>query len=129
MANRWKFSGSLTDLPKNCVFFQWVLEGRNISLSADSKLAQVSRKTTRLAQNTITSWLSDRQVTNQKSKTLRFTKDMPQQLALGLAIRQAYRGKNIIKMLHGFGVMVSYERPLCIETQLAKAATERILLN
>lgn len=54
---------------------------------------------------------------------------MPQQLAVGLAIRQASRSKRIVNMLHDFGVTVRYERLLRVETQLANAVTEKMLLN
>ena len=50
-------------------------------------------------------------------------------LTVVLAIRQAIRSKRIVNMLHGFGVIVRYERPLRVETQLANAVTRRMLLN
>jgi len=133
-ADRWNFSGSFTvkdkQMPKELYsFFRWVLEGPNASLSTDQKSAQVNRHATSLAQSTVSSWLSDRQVSNRKSKAHRQTREMPQQLAVGLAIRQASRSKRIVNMLHDFGVTVRYERLLRVETQLANAVTEKMLLN
>jgi len=133
-ADRWNFSGSFTvtdnQMPKELYsFFRWVLQGPNTSLSIDQKSAQVNRRAISLAQSTVSSWLSDRQVSNRKSNALKQTREMPQQLAIGLAIRQAIRSKRIVNMLHGFGVTVRYERLLRVETQLANAVTQRMLLN
>ena len=46
-----------------------------------------------LAQNTIAMFLTDRQVSNKTSDILRSAREMPQQLAVGLAIHQAIRSK------------------------------------
>ena len=34
---------------------------------------------------------------------------MPQQLAIGLAVRQAVRSKELISLLHGFGMSVDLQ--------------------
>jgi len=133
-ADRWNFSGSFTvkdnQMTKELYsFFRWVLEGPNTSLSTAQKYVQVNRHATSLAQSTVSSWLSDRQVSNRKANALRQTREMPQQLAVGLAISHSIRSKRLVNMLHGFGVTVRYERLLRVETQLANAVTRRMFLN
>ncbi|CAH3185539.1 unnamed protein product [Porites lobata] len=46
---------------------------------------------------------------------------MPQQLAVGLALRQSIRSKEIVNMLHGFGMSVEYNRLLRIEAQIEQS--------
>ena len=43
---------------------------------------------------------------------------MSQQLAVGLAIHQAIRSKEIVNLLHGFGMPIEYNRLLRVETQV-----------
>ena len=43
---------------------------------------------------------------------------MPQQLAVGLAVHQAVRSKDVINMLHGSGMSVEYNRILRVESQI-----------
>jgi len=134
-ADNWTFSGSLTDMTEKQMprelysFFRWVLQGPNTTLSSDQKSTQVNKHAVSLAQSTMAMFLSDRQVNNRKSQILIFNREMPQQLAVGLAMRQAHRSKKMINLLHGFGASVSYNRLLRVEAQLAKAVTERMLLN
>lgn len=45
---------------------------------------------------------------------------MPQQLAVGLAIHQAIGSKDVVKLLHGFGMSVEYNRILRAEAQIEK---------
>ena len=45
---------------------------------------------------------------------------MPQQLAIGLAIHQAIRSKEIVNFLYGFGMSVEYNRILRVEAQIEK---------
>ena len=45
---------------------------------------------------------------------------MPTELGIGIAVRQATKGKKIINLLHSFGVSVAYERLQKLETQKAK---------
>ena len=64
--------------------------------------------------------LTERQVTNKKSEVIRAGKDMPQQLAIGLAIHQAIRSKELVNFLYGFGMSVEYNRILRVEAQIEK---------
>ena len=54
---------------------------------------------------------------------------MPQQLAIGVAIRQAIRSKKVIKILHGFGMSVEYNILLRMESQIAIREVKRIMDN
>ena len=65
-----------------------------------------------LAQTTVTMCLTERQKTNKKSEVLRLTREMPQQLAVGLAVHQATRSKELVSMLNGFGMSIEYNRLL-----------------
>lgn len=51
---------------------------------------------------------------------------MPQQLAVGLALRQSIRSKEIINMLHSFGMNVEYNRLLRIEAQIGQSVLEHM---
>ena len=57
----------------------------------DDKYSEVRRHAVSLAQSTISMTFTERQVTNKKSEVIRAGKEMPQQLAIGLAIHQAIR--------------------------------------
>ena len=50
---------------------------------------------------------------------------MPQQLAVGLALRQSIRSKEIVNMLHDFGMSVECNRLLRSEAQIEQSVLER----
>lgn len=79
-----------------------------------------------LAQTAISMCLTDRQKSNTKSKVIKSSRDMPQQLAVGLALRQSIRSKEIVNMLHGFGMSVEYNRLLRIEAQIEQSVLDRM---
>ena len=54
---------------------------------------------------------------------------MPQQLAIGLAVQQAVRSKELISLLHGFGMSVDYNRVLRVETQIEASVLKRLEQN
>lgn len=54
---------------------------------------------------------------------------MPQQLAVGLALRQAIRSKEIVNKLHGFGMSVEYNRLLRVEAQIEESVINHIQEN
>ena len=134
-AKKWIFGGSLRDvtdehLPKELYcFYRWVLQGSNTTLSTDKKSSQVNKHAVNLAHTTVTMFVSEQQVRNKKSLSLRSTREMPQQLAVGIAIRQATRSKKLISILHGFGMSVEYNRLLRVEGQLATSVLQRMLVN
>ena len=49
----------------------------------------------------------------------------PQQLAVGLAIHQSIRSKEMVNMLHGFGMSVEYNRLLRVESQIEASVLKR----
>lgn len=73
--------------------------------------------------------LTERQTRNQKSDALRLSREMPQQLAIGLAIHQAIRSKEVVNFLHGLGLSVEYNRILRVETEIEKSALHRMEQN
>ena len=79
----------------------------------DDEYSEVHRRAVSLAQSTISMTLTERQVKNKKSEVIRAGKEMPQQLAIGLAIHQAIRSKEIVNFLYGFGMSVEYNRQTC----------------
>lgn len=80
------------------------------------KRAVVSRHTKSLAHGIVSFPLSDRQV-KCKSDTVRHYHEVPAKLGIGIAIRQAIRGKKILNLLHGLGVSVVHERLQKLKTQ------------
>ncbi|KXJ10506.1 hypothetical protein AC249_AIPGENE18777 [Exaiptasia diaphana] len=97
---------------------RWVIQGPNSSLSAEEKSTEVHCRAMHLAQSTISMCLTERQVNNKKSKALHTTREMPEQLAVGIALHQASRNKEMINLLHGFGLSVEYARLLRVETAI-----------
>jgi len=134
-SKKWDFTGSLdniTDeqLPKELYsFFRWVIQGPKATLNAEEKSLEVHKRAVSLSQSTISMTLSERQAQNKKSEILKVTKEMPQQLAVGLAVHQAFRCKEIVNMLHGFGMSVEYNRLLRVEAQIEKSVLQRIEQN
>ena len=134
---RWSFSGALTDIteanvPKELyTFFRWVLQGTKCSLLSDlsqGKRGAVDKHAKILAESTVSHHLSDRQTATQ-SDVVRYRRETPTELGIGIAIRQLTRGKKIINLLHGFGVSVAYERLQKLETQIANTALRRMQAN
>ena len=131
---RWKFTGSFKDLSEENVpeelysFFRWLTHDQN-SLSSAKKSDEVHKRAMSLAQSTVSMCLTDRQAKNKKSDTLRFTHQMPQQLAVGLTVHQAIRNKGLIRMLHGLGMSVDYDRILRVENQIASSVLKRVAEN
>ena len=91
----------------------------------DEKYSEEHRLAVSLAQSTISMTLTERQVTNKKSDVIRAGKEMPQQLAIGLAIH-AIRSKEIVNFLYGFGMSVEYKRILRVEAQIEKHVVQRM---
>ena len=54
------------------------------------------------------------------------SREMPQQLAVGLAVHQAVRSNEIVNMLYGFGMSVEYNRLLRIEAQIEENVLQRM---
>ena len=54
---------------------------------------------------------------------------MPLQLAVGIAVHQAVRSKQLITMLYGFGMSVNYNRILRVEAKIEANILKRMELN
>lgn len=106
-----------------------MIQGPNNELSAAKKSEEVHKRSMSLVQTTISMCLTERQVTNKKSVTLRSSSEMPQQLAVGIAVHQAVRSKELVTMLHGFGMSVDYNRILRVESQIEASVLNRMDLN
>ena len=132
---KWKFTGSLENISVENIplelfsFYRWVIQGVNNELTVDRKSDEVYRRAMNLCQTTVSMLLTERQVKNKKSDALRTTNEMPQQLGVGLAVHQAARSKELINMLHGFGMSVDYNRVLRVEAQIESTVLERMIQN
>lgn len=129
---KWVFTGSLETLSKdNCpeelyCFYRWIIQGPNATLSVEEKCTEVHERAMHLAQTTVSMCLTERQVKNKKSETIKSMREMPEQLAVGLAVHQAIRSKEIVNMLHGFRMSVEYNRLLRVESQIEAHVIERM---
>ena len=97
-----------------------------VAINASNKSNEIHKRAMSLAQTAVSMFLTDRQKRKTKSKVIKSSRDMPQQLAAGLALRQSIRSKEIVNMLHGFGMSVEYNRLLRIEAQIEQNVLERM---
>ena len=82
-----------------------------------------------LVQSTISTCLTERQVGNKKSEIFKSSREMSQQLAIGLAVHQSVRSKELVNMLCGFGLSVEYNRLLRVESQIEPSVLKRMEPN
>ena len=97
--------------------------------SAGEKSEEVFNRAMALSQTTVSMCLTERQVKNKKSDVVRSSSEMPWQLAVGIAEHQAVRNKQLITVLHGFGISVDYNRILRVEAQIEASVLKRMELN
>lgn len=134
-SKKWVFEGSLETLSKEnypeelYCFFRWVINGPNTTLSTNEKCQEVHKRAMNLVQSTISMCLTERQIGNKKSEVIRSSREMPQQLAVGLAVHQSVRSKQIVNILRGFGISVEYNRLLRVETQIECSVLKRVEQN
>ena len=132
---KWKFTGSLENMSDENVpaelfsFYRWIIQGTKHELSAGKKSEEVYNRAMALSQTTVSMCLTERQVKNKKSDVVRSSLEMPLQLAVGIAVHQAVRNKQLITMLHGFGMSVDYNRILRVEAQIEASVLKRMELN
>lgn len=132
---RWEFTGTLEDGAEDVVpeelylFSRWLIQGSEPSTLNKKKMEDVKKRAMSLSQTTITLCLTERQRNNKKSETLRLSREMPQQLAVGLAVHQATRSKDLVNMLHGFGMAVEYNRLMRVEAQIEATVLHQIEKN
>ena len=89
----------------------------------------VEKRTQSLGKNAIYACLTLRQVLNKTSEAFYNTHELPQQLAVGLAVRQATRSEKLLQLLHGFGLSVGHTRILKIETRIVMEEIRRMEMN
>jgi hypothetical protein len=129
---KWVFTGSFDDLssehlpPELYSFCRWVIQGPNEHIPVEEKAFTVHKRALSLSQTVVSMCLTDRQMHNKKSGEIKSAREMPQQLAVGLALRQAIRSKEIVNMLYGFGISVEYNRLLRVEAQIEESVLKRI---
>lgn len=58
------------------------------------------------------------QITASTKEAVRSTNEIPQQLAVGLVVHQAFRSKKLVTLLNGFGLSIEYNRLLKVEAQI-----------
>ena len=120
-SKKWVFTGSLDstsdeNLPGELYcFFKWIVQGISTTISVGEKSSDVNKRAVSMAQSTISLTLAERQAKNKKSEVIIVKREMPQQLGMSW---QAYRSKETIKMLHGFGFSAEYKRLLRVEEQV-----------
>lgn len=134
-SKKWVFEGSLEGVSKDhypeelYCFFRWVINGHNTTLSVEEQSNEVHERAMSLVQSTISTCLTERQVGNNKSEIFKSSREMPQQLAIGLAIHQSVRSKELVNMLRGFGLSVEYNRLLRVESQIEASVLKRMEHN
>ena len=82
-----------------------------------------------LSQTTVPMCLTERQVKNKNSDVVRSLSEIPLQLAIGIAVHQAVRSKQLITMLHGFGMSVDYNTTLGVKAQIEASVLKCMELN
>lgn len=134
-SKKWVFEGSLETLSKDhfpeelYCFFRWVINGPNTTLSVEEKCNEIHKRAMSLEQSTVSMCLTERQVGNKKSEIIKSSREMPQQLAIGLAVHQAVRSKELVNMLRGFCISVEYNRLLRVESQIEASVLKRMEHN
>ena len=134
-SKKWVFEGSLEGVSKDhypeelYCFFRWVINGHNTTLSVEEQSNEVHERAMSLVQSTISTCLTELQVGNNKSEIFKSSREMPQQLAIGLAIHQSVRSKELVNMLRGFGLSVEYNRLLRVESQIEASVLKRMEHN
>ncbi|KXJ12359.1 hypothetical protein AC249_AIPGENE6720 [Exaiptasia diaphana] len=134
-SDMWTFTGSLHDVTEDNLpnelysFFRWVIQGPRSVITEGEKDLEVHRRASSLSQSTIGMFLSDRQTKNKKSQKLNSSREMPQQVAVGLAVHQAARSKKLVNILNGFGMSCEYNKLLRIEAQIETTVLDRMQLN
>ena len=115
-AKRWEFTRKLEEATNDIVpeelylFCRWLIQGTKTDPLHHKKRVDVKKCAISLSQTAISMCLTERQTSNKKSKTLRLSREMPQQLAVRLP--------ELVNMLHDFGMAVEYNRIMRVEAQI-----------
>ena len=134
-SKRWEFAGTLEDVSDDVVpeelywFSMWLIQGPKTDRLQKVKTEDVKKRAVSLCQTAISLCLTERHISNKKSETLHLSREMPQQLAVGLAVHQLTQSKELVNMLHGFGMSVEYNRVMRVEAQVEATVLERMEQN
>ena len=71
-------------------FFTWIVQGPSTTISVEGTSSEGHKGAVSLVQSTISLTLTERQAKNKKSKVVKATREMPQQLGVGSVIQQAF---------------------------------------
>ena len=82
-----------------------------------------------LFQSSVSSCLTERQIGNKKSEVIKSTREMPQQITVGLSLLQCIRSKEMVSMLYGFGMSLEYNSLLRVECQIEARVFKRMEQN
>ena len=102
----------------------WLIQGPKTDRLRKGKTEDVKKRAVSLCQTAISLCLTERQISNKKSETLRLSREIPRQLAIGLAVHQFTRSKELVNMVHGFGMSLEYNRVMRVEAQIEATVLE-----
>ena len=128
----WLFNGTLERTEEHIpyellLFFRGIVKG---TVTDENQL--VNKKVYSLAESTLYSYLSQRQVTTVHRSIQPFnrhTREWPLQLATGILIHETIRSKKLIDYLHSLSLSVDYKRILRLENQMANEIIARMHIN
>ena len=132
---KWKFTGSFTDFDEKFIpaelnsFFRWVCVGPKKKLSSNEREAFIKQKTSRLSQKTISLCLTERQINHKSPSPFRTTRETPEEIAVLIIIRQAFRNKKIFAILNNFDVTRTYKYIYNLEVRIAVTVMKKVAEN
>ena len=132
---RWEFTGSFTDFDEKFVpvelttFFRWLCVGPNKTLVSNERETIVKQKVSSLSQKAISLCLTDRQINNKTSGPFRKMRQTPEEIAVVVIMRQAFRNKKIFGILSSFDVNRNYKYIYKLEIKIASTVMKRIVEN
>lgn len=130
----WKFAGTFNDteshVPQRVFsFLRWLIVGPTGKLQNKSRECEVHQQLLWIANFIMYSFKTDRQARyNPLAEVAHFKTrpGWPLQWAVGIALHQSTRSKQLVDLLHGFGLCVNYPEMLKMENQLANSVTARM---
>lgn len=132
----WNFQGTFEKTddhvpPELYSFLRWLLIGPASQLNNKNRDDKIHREVVTVSDVILQAYKSDKQVAykpqnTQVVTTFRSSREWPLQLGVGLAVHQSTRSRDLIDLLHSYGLSVDYQRILRIETQLAHAVTSQM---
>lgn len=133
-SDSWRFKGSLQHqdhlVPRALyIFFRWLIVGPSTVIENEETDNAVNNTAMNLAQTTMYSCLSSKQISKKVTATMQSSKEWPLQVGVGLSVHSSFRSKQIIDLLHAMCVSVSYKRILSLETQIANQVIRRMFEN